>query len=65
MVEPVLRTSRGSPSTLPDRDSRYFEMFLNENDPEKRQKILELVPEEMSRALEAPVGTPPGSYSRR
>ena len=28
-------------------------MFLNENDPEKRQKILGVVPEETARALEA------------
>ena len=44
---------RAVASTLPDRESRYFEMFLNENDPEKRQKILNVVPEETARALQA------------
>ena len=40
-------------STLPDRDSRYFREFVNSTDDGERQKILNVVPEEMARALEA------------
>jgi hypothetical protein len=38
-------------STLPDRDARYFRKFMEETDPDKRSAILDVVPEEMSRAL--------------
>jgi len=40
-------------STLPDRDTRYFKEFVNSTDDEERQKILDVVPDEMARALEA------------
>lgn len=38
-------------STLPDRDARYFKEFVAESDPDKRQEILKVVPEQMQRAL--------------
>jgi len=40
-------------STLPSRESRYFKKFIEETDPEVRQKILDIVPDETRRALEA------------
>lgn len=47
----------GSPTfvatTLPRREKLYFQAFLQETDPEKRQKILESVSPELARALTA------------
>lgn len=47
----------GSPTfvatTLPRREKLYFQAFLQETDPEKRQQILESVSPELSRALTA------------
>jgi hypothetical protein len=40
-------------STLPDREARYFRRFVEETDPEARTKILDIVPDETRRALEA------------
>jgi hypothetical protein len=39
-------------STLPSREARYFKKFVEETDPEVRQKILDIVPDETRRALE-------------
>lgn len=47
----------GSPtflaSTLPSRDSIYFQRFLRESDPNERRKIISSVPSEMAKALSA------------
>jgi hypothetical protein len=40
-------------STLPARESHYFREFLSETDPDKRDKILDVVSPEMRRALSA------------
>ena len=38
---------------LPNREARYFRKFVEETDPNVRTKILEVVPEETRRALQA------------
>ena len=38
-------------STLPNREARYFKKFVEETDPEVREKILGIVPDETRRAL--------------
>jgi hypothetical protein len=47
----------GSPgyvaSTLPSREARYFRKFVEETDPEVREKILGIVPDETRESLEA------------
>jgi hypothetical protein len=47
----------GSPgyiaSTLPNREARYFKKFVEETDPDVREKILKIVPDETRRALAA------------
>lgn len=40
-------------STLPSREARYFKKFVEETNPEVREKILAIVPNETRRALEA------------
>jgi hypothetical protein len=40
-------------STLPNREARYFKKFVEETDPDVRAKILNIVPDETSRALAA------------
>jgi hypothetical protein len=40
-------------STLPSREARYFKKFVEETDPEVRQHILDIVPNETRRALQA------------
>jgi hypothetical protein len=40
-------------STLPSREARYFRRFVEETDPEVRQNILDIVPEETRISLEA------------
>jgi hypothetical protein len=40
-------------STLPSREARYFKKFVDETDPEVRERIMSIVPGETGRALEA------------
>lgn len=40
-------------STLPGREARYFKKFVEETNPDVREKILSIVPDETRRALEA------------
>jgi hypothetical protein len=40
-------------SLLPGREARYFRKFVDESDPEVREQILSVVPDEVSEALQA------------
>jgi hypothetical protein len=40
-------------STLPTREARYFRKFVDETDPDTRNSILNVVPEETKQALQA------------
>jgi len=40
-------------SMLPSREARYFRQFVGESDPKEREKILAIVPNQVSEALQA------------
>jgi hypothetical protein len=46
-------SERPAKVTLPTREARYFRKFVEETDPEEREKILSVVPDETREALQA------------